>query len=63
MTKPRWKLPLHIDKDAMYIWDANHQMIAEIRGWGHLTGTGGLRLNHDEAVAVQKARVRAFRVR
>jgi hypothetical protein len=31
------------------------QMIAEVRGWGYLTGAGGLGLDDDEAVDRQKA--------
>ena len=29
--------------------------ICDIRGWGHLTGTGGLNLPPEEAEAIQKA--------
>lgn len=52
----RWKLPLHVDRLACFIYDADNHMIVEIRGWGHLTGTGGLNLGEDEAESVQKAR-------
>lgn len=58
---PRWKLPLSVDRQALYIWDADGQMVAEIRGWGHLTGYfGGLRLADEDAIEVQKARGEAI---
>jgi hypothetical protein len=38
------------------IWSADGQhKIADIRGWGWLTGTGGLNLPEAEAVAIQDA--------
>jgi hypothetical protein len=51
-----WKLPLRGDSMGAYILDADGTMVAQMRGWGHLTGTGGLRLDGDTAVDVQKAR-------
>jgi len=36
-----------------YFFDADGNMIAQMRGWGHLTGTGGLNLSEDQAVKVQ----------
>lgn len=35
-----------------YIFDANDRMVAEIRGWGYLTGEMGLPF--DEAYAIQE---------
>ncbi len=29
--------------------------VADVRGWGHLTGDGGCRLEHAPAVAIQQA--------
>lgn len=51
-------LPWRADGDAQYVWatDAAGEFpVLQIRGWGHLTGTGGLRLRHDEAIAIQEA--------
>lgn len=53
----RWRLPLSRDSMGTYFFDADRQMIAQIRGWGHLTGSGGLQLTEAEAVAVQNARM------
>lgn len=39
-TKPTIKLPLKGDPYGMYIFDADGQMFAEIRGWGHLQYSG-----------------------
>lgn len=55
-----WKLPLHIDALGMYIFDADNNMVAQLRGWGHLTGVGGLRLDPDFAKGVQIARGQAI---
>lgn len=57
MTDLRWKLPLHRDPTGTYIFDADNTMVAQIRGWGHLTGTGGLHLSADDAEDVQFARL------
>lgn len=35
--------------------EAGSMKICDIRGWGHLTGTGGLNLPHDKAKEVQDA--------
>lgn len=32
--------------------------VADLRGWGHLTGTGGLHLSHEEATEIQNERGR-----
>jgi hypothetical protein len=32
--------------------------IADIRGWGHLTGTGACRLSEKDAIAIQEANAR-----
>lgn len=38
-----------------YVWAPEQMMVCEIRGWGHLTGVGGLNLPHDEALQIQNA--------
>lgn len=55
VTDLRWTLPLRADEYGCYVFDADGHMIVQIRGWGHLTGQGGLRLPEDEAIAVQVA--------
>lgn len=35
--------------------DDNKMLVAEVRGWGYLTGSGGLALLSDDAERVQKA--------
>lgn len=55
-----WKLPLRHDGRGCYIYDAAGAMVAQMRGWGHLTGVGGLRLSDDEAIAVQTIRAQAI---
>ena len=34
---------------------ADQMKICDIRGWGYLTGVGGLRLREDQAIAIQEA--------
>lgn len=36
-----------------YIQDAEGNNVAMVRGWGHLTGKGGLGLSDSEAVVIQ----------
>jgi hypothetical protein len=53
-TQGPWKA----DKNALYIWAATERgdfTVAQIRGWGHLTGKGGLALSDAEAFRIQKA--------
>lgn len=50
------KGPWSHDGRGTFIFGSDEgQMIAEVRGWGYLTGTGGLGLDEDEAVDRQKA--------
>lgn len=56
-TPLRWRLPLSPDQMGVYLFDANRTMVVQIRGWGHLTGVGGLQLDEDAAVAEQAARL------
>ena len=32
----KFKLPLKYDNTGQYIWDANDEMVAMVRSWGHL---------------------------
>lgn len=51
-------IPWRRDRLAQYVWadDARGEMmVAQIRGWGHLTGVGGWRLPEEAAIAVQQA--------
>ena len=53
--------PWKADERGVYIWakDASGAfMIAQTRGWGHLTGAGGLNLPSEEAIAIQTANAR-----
>lgn len=34
---------------------AGNMNVADVRGWGHLTGVGGLNLPEDKAIEIQKA--------
>jgi hypothetical protein len=57
--KPKYlKLPLKAMGKGMYIVDDDGEMVAQIRGWGHLTGKGGNgpKLSVDDAIAEQVAR-------
>lgn len=38
---PEVKFPLHGDGEGQYVFDANDDMILQIRGWGHLHTTFG----------------------
>jgi hypothetical protein len=47
--------------NATYLFDADDQMVAELRGWGRLTGTGGgLGLSKYEAFEIQRQRGQAI---
>ena len=48
-----YKKPLRYDIHGQMIFDANDNLVADIRGWGYLTGTGGLNLPEDEALKIQ----------
>lgn len=41
-----------------YTIEAGPMKICDIRGWGHLTGTGGLNLPAEEAKKIQEANAR-----
>lgn len=40
------------------IWTADNQRFCDMRGWGYLTGPGGLHLDDETAAAIQDARAR-----
>lgn len=42
---------LHIEDGCELFW--HDAYVGSFRGWGHLTGTGGLNLSEEEAAAVQ----------
>ena len=46
-----------VSKDGQYICDG-HSPILCVRGWGHLTGTGGLNLTGEQAREIQDEFVR-----
>lgn len=47
--------PYSTDGMGVYIFARNNFMFAQVRGWGGLTGGGGMKLNDREAAEVQKA--------
>lgn len=50
------KGPWEVDEDGLAVRALNGQMkVADIRGWGYLTGKGTLGLDHDEATRIQFA--------
>jgi len=40
---------------SQYIYGPSNEMICEMRGWGYLTGTGGLNLSDKDAMEIQHA--------
>lgn len=56
-----WKPPFHYDSNGTFVLDAKDRLIVDVRGWGFLTGKGGIRsgsscgLNETTAVAIQNA--------
>ena len=53
-TKGPWKY----EDRGQTVWGATPAgeiMVCQIRGWGHLTGTVGLKLSENEAAAIQDA--------
>lgn len=47
--------PWEHDGQGIYIFGPKGEMVAQVRGWGYLTGVGGLNLPEDKAVEIQKA--------
>jgi len=54
--KLRFQLPVRYDRETQWIWSADNQHLVDMRGFGYLTGTGGLHLGHNLACAIQDAR-------
>lgn len=48
-----FKPPFKYDPHGQMIWDSNNEMFLMLRGWGYLTGTGGLNLPDSEAAEIQ----------
>lgn len=46
-------LPFRYDPGIQMILDSDEHLVADIRGWGYLTGSGGLWMSHAEACKVQ----------
>lgn len=50
----RWaRRPWQVDEMGGFIVDADGNRVLDGRGWGHLTGGGGLRLDSDKAADIQ----------
>lgn len=45
--------PFRYDPGSQMIFDADNHLVADIRGWGYLTGFGGLGMSDEEACKVQ----------
>lgn len=45
--------PFKYDRDGYCIFDSKNDMIADVRGWGYLTGRGALALSEEEAIKIQ----------
>jgi len=48
-----FKPPFRYDSEGQKVFDSEGNMVADIRGWGYLTGRGGLDLSPDIAEKVQ----------
>jgi hypothetical protein len=48
-----FKAPFRYEREGTRILDANGVWVADMRGWGYLTGTGGLNLNRNVAAKTQ----------
>ena len=49
-----WKAPFRLDPEGLTIWDANHERVLDVRGWGYLTGKGSLGLPDTEAEKIME---------
>lgn len=47
------ELPWRYDEMGHWVVDKNGNRIFDMRGWGHLTGGGGLNLSYEEAAKLQ----------
>lgn len=52
----RFELPVEYDADSQSIYSFDRQRLVDMRGFGYLTGTGGLHLDPVEAASIQDAR-------
>ena len=50
-----FQAPYTYEAGIAQLRDKNYMMVADIRGWGHLTGTEGLNLEEHEAASLQNA--------
>ena|SRR5687768_9366830 len=48
-----WKPPFVYNRGGQWIQDSNGARILDMRGWGFLTGKGGMNLPEDEAAKIQ----------
>jgi hypothetical protein len=48
-----FKSPFKYDKMGNYICDNDGNMVFDMRGWGYLTGTGGLNCSPEKATKIQ----------
>ncbi|MDE2107557.1 MAG: hypothetical protein KGL39_60755 [Patescibacteria group bacterium] len=55
-TPGPWRLDVNLYQATIWGKTAKGDMkIADLRGWGHLTGVGGLRLSGEQAAEIQDA--------
>jgi hypothetical protein len=47
--------PFRFDPSGTMIFDAQNRVVLDVRGWGYLTGTGGLGLSDLEADKIEIA--------
>lgn len=47
------KTPVRYEADSQIVWTADNIHLCDIRGFGYLTGVGGLHLSPEEASAIQ----------
>lgn len=57
-TPSPWTADLSVSPTIWGKTKAGMMKIADIRGWGHLIGTGGLNLPEKEAIEIQEANAR-----
>lgn len=48
-----WTPPFDYDPEGSRIIDAKGEMVADVRGWGYLTGKGALGLSDERAEDIQ----------
>lgn len=49
------QFPISYDLNGSHFYNKLGMTVAQIRGWGYLTGVGGLNLSDDDAVEIQDA--------